>query len=233
MRSNFPKDLDLDLPTSPLGSLWIPNGTAGNSHGSDGGDDANCCGNPGGKQVPGQGGDVTVRAAKAGSVDCSPGVARSARDYVGRGSTGERSVDAEDSRESGGGNGEGGTLTEKKKEKRKTGTARTGARVTEIDYCGMLNRVLPPDIRALAWAPVTEDFSARFSCSDRTYRRAAKRAREVYFVRRSRDGDVDWDVAFWFRRVERFGRCGCCPMFFAEPIHVRLFVYEFLYSGVC
>ena len=40
----------------------------------------------------------------------------------------------------------------------------------EMDYCTMLNRVLPPEIRALAWAPVTEEFSARFSCSDRTYR---------------------------------------------------------------
>ncbi|GCC44646.1 hypothetical protein chiPu_0028575, partial [Chiloscyllium punctatum] len=33
----------------------------------------------------------------------------------------------------------------------------------------MLNRVLPIDIRALAWAPVGRDFSARFSCLHRTY----------------------------------------------------------------
>ncbi|XP_048476929.1 tRNA pseudouridine(38/39) synthase [Rhincodon typus] len=33
----------------------------------------------------------------------------------------------------------------------------------------MLNRVLPADIRALAWAPVGPDFSARFSCLHRTY----------------------------------------------------------------
>ncbi|CAN0387842.1 unnamed protein product, partial [Discosporangium mesarthrocarpum] len=42
--------------------------------------------------------------------------------------------------------------------------------VKEHDYCGILNRVLPADIRALGWAPVTPNFSARFSCTDRTYR---------------------------------------------------------------
>jgi len=40
----------------------------------------------------------------------------------------------------------------------------------EIDYCGLLNRVLPEAIRVLAWAPVTEDFSARFSAESRSYR---------------------------------------------------------------
>lgn len=50
------------------------------------------------------------------------------------------------------------------------GGKRGGMMVREMDYCTLLNRVLPPEIRALAWAPVTDDFSARFSCSDRTYR---------------------------------------------------------------
>ncbi|PKU31541.1 trna pseudouridine(38 39) synthase [Limosa lapponica baueri] len=40
----------------------------------------------------------------------------------------------------------------------------------ELRYTHILNRVLPPDIRALAWAPVEPDFSARFSCLQRTYR---------------------------------------------------------------
>ncbi|KAK0706449.1 pseudouridine synthase [Lasiosphaeria miniovina] len=41
----------------------------------------------------------------------------------------------------------------------------------EIQYCKVLNRLLPPDIRALAWAPtLPEDFSARFSCRERQYR---------------------------------------------------------------
>ncbi|KAM9269435.1 tRNA pseudouridine(38/39) synthase isoform 1-T1 [Morus bassanus] len=40
----------------------------------------------------------------------------------------------------------------------------------ELRYTHILNRVLPPDIRALAWAPVEPNFSARFSCLKRTYR---------------------------------------------------------------
>jgi len=40
----------------------------------------------------------------------------------------------------------------------------------EIDYAATLNRVLPPDIRVLAWCPVRPDFSARFDCFSRTYR---------------------------------------------------------------
>ncbi|XP_037697821.1 tRNA pseudouridine(38/39) synthase isoform X2 [Choloepus didactylus] len=40
----------------------------------------------------------------------------------------------------------------------------------EIRYTHILNRVLPPDIRILAWAPVEPSFSARFSCLERTYR---------------------------------------------------------------
>ncbi|XP_048368834.1 tRNA pseudouridine(38/39) synthase [Sphaerodactylus townsendi] len=40
----------------------------------------------------------------------------------------------------------------------------------EIRYTHILNRVLPPDIRVLAWAPVNPSFSARFNCLKRTYR---------------------------------------------------------------
>ncbi|KAM9175384.1 tRNA pseudouridine(38/39) synthase isoform 2-T2 [Mergus octosetaceus] len=40
----------------------------------------------------------------------------------------------------------------------------------ELCYTHILNRVLPPDIRVLAWSPVEPDFSARFSCLRRTYR---------------------------------------------------------------
>ncbi|XP_048184666.1 tRNA pseudouridine(38/39) synthase isoform X2 [Corvus hawaiiensis] len=40
----------------------------------------------------------------------------------------------------------------------------------ELRYTHILNRVLPPDIRVLAWAPVEPEFSARFSCLSRTYR---------------------------------------------------------------
>ena len=41
----------------------------------------------------------------------------------------------------------------------------------EIPYPQVLNRLLPPDIRVLAWCPSPpEDFSARFSCKERRYK---------------------------------------------------------------
>lgn len=41
----------------------------------------------------------------------------------------------------------------------------------EIQYCKILNRLLPPDIRILAWCPsVPADFSARHDCRERQYR---------------------------------------------------------------
>lgn len=41
----------------------------------------------------------------------------------------------------------------------------------EIPYTHVLNRLLPPDIRVLAWCPnPPPDFSARFSCKERRYR---------------------------------------------------------------
>ncbi|KAJ4125474.1 pseudouridine synthase deg1 [Fusarium equiseti] len=41
----------------------------------------------------------------------------------------------------------------------------------ELQYPRLLNRVLPPDIRVLAWCPSPPlDFSARFSCRERQYR---------------------------------------------------------------
>ncbi|KAH8056351.1 hypothetical protein JL722_7660 [Aureococcus anophagefferens] len=49
------------------------------------------------------------------------------------------------------------------------GDALAGGR-RELDYVNMLNRVLPDDVRALAWRPVVPEFSARFSCASRTYR---------------------------------------------------------------
>ncbi|ROT43519.1 pseudouridine synthase [Sodiomyces alkalinus F11] len=41
----------------------------------------------------------------------------------------------------------------------------------ELDYCKILNRLLPKDIRILAWCPSPPPgFSARFSCIERQYR---------------------------------------------------------------
>lgn len=41
----------------------------------------------------------------------------------------------------------------------------------ELPYIQLINRVLPPDIRVLAWCPhPPPDFSARFNCKERRYR---------------------------------------------------------------
>ncbi|KAB2577532.1 Pseudouridylate synthase 3 [Lasiodiplodia theobromae] len=41
----------------------------------------------------------------------------------------------------------------------------------EMPYCRVLNNVLPPDIRVLAWCPSPgEGFSARFNCKERRYK---------------------------------------------------------------
>jgi len=42
---------------------------------------------------------------------------------------------------------------------------------TEIDFCTVLNRNLPDDIRVTGWAPAPrKDFSARFDCDGRSYK---------------------------------------------------------------
>ncbi|KAK5643256.1 hypothetical protein RI129_007101 [Pyrocoelia pectoralis] len=40
----------------------------------------------------------------------------------------------------------------------------------EINYCTILNKVLPSAIRCVAWCPVKENFSARFNCTLRKYK---------------------------------------------------------------
>ncbi|CAI9116431.1 OLC1v1017573C4 [Oldenlandia corymbosa var. corymbosa] len=40
----------------------------------------------------------------------------------------------------------------------------------EIDYVGVINKVLPNDIRVMGWSPAPLDFSARFSCVRREYK---------------------------------------------------------------
>lgn len=39
-----------------------------------------------------------------------------------------------------------------------------------LDIAHTLNRLLPPDIRVLAWAPVPKHFNARYDCLFRTYK---------------------------------------------------------------
>jgi tRNA pseudouridine38/39 synthase len=44
------------------------------------------------------------------------------------------------------------------------------SRGSEFDYVQILNGVLPETIRVIAWCPIPDDFSARFSCRGRHYR---------------------------------------------------------------
>lgn len=47
----------------------------------------------------------------------------------------------------------------------------TESLANEIDYCALLNRVLPRNIQAIAWMPLRSTvYSARFDCVERTYR---------------------------------------------------------------
>ena len=59
---------------------------------------------------------------------------------------------------------------------------RKGNTTKELPYVIMLNRNLPDNIRVLGWTDVPSDFSARFSCKDRTYK---------YFFPR---GEMDLEV---------------------------------------
>lgn len=88
----------------------------------------------------------------------------------------------------------------------------------ELNYVNLLNRVLPPDIRALAWAPVPGTFDARFSALYRTYKYyfplgtldlAAMRAGAASFVgdhdfRNFCKMDVAGGVTNFRRRILRF-----------------------------
>lgn len=49
-------------------------------------------------------------------------------------------------------------------------TVRTTDDGRPLEYCKMLNRLLPDDIRVVAWQPVGEEVSARFNCASRTYK---------------------------------------------------------------
>lgn len=39
----------------------------------------------------------------------------------------------------------------------------------ELNYVDMLNRVLPEEVKVVAWAPVDKEFSSRFNCQSRSY----------------------------------------------------------------
>ncbi|KAG0700495.1 pseudouridine synthase [Suillus ampliporus] len=51
-----------------------------------------------------------------------------------------------------------------------TSTSSQPSNRLELRYVSILNRVLPPTIRVLAWSPISPDFSARFNCKHRHYK---------------------------------------------------------------
>lgn len=76
--------------------------------------------------------------------------------------------------------------------------------MTEYAYDRILNNLLPDDIRVCGWCPVSDEFSARFSAANRTYR--------YFFVRRSRDLDLDKMRAALIRMVGRHDFRNFCKM---------------------
>lgn len=197
MRSKFPKHLpDSELPTAPLGSLSVgaasANGTAasavaGGSNGTEpnggkaedgasvggGSDDGGNVGGKEAKRQQGAGEDVLGDDASTSKTGSNGGNSTNHSHNTNTNNDGNGRIASSSSS-----NGGNASTTKAQKNKKAVRVDRggggghppAGGEVTEIDYCGILNRVLPPDVRALAWAPVTEGFSARFSCSDRTYR---------------------------------------------------------------
>ena len=91
--------------------------------------------------------------------------------------------------------------------------ARRESQVRELDYCAVLNRVLPRDVRVLGWCPVSDGFSSRFSCSGRTYRYFfARRRRSLQAMRAAADAFVgDHDFRNLCKaRLATFVRHLCC-----------------------
>jgi tRNA pseudouridine38/39 synthase len=54
--------------------------------------------------------------------------------------------------------------------RKKTTADRVEKELSEYPYAKILNNLLPPSIRIMGWAPVSPDFSARFSATTRLYR---------------------------------------------------------------
>lgn len=196
-RSRFPKGLDVELPLAPLGSLKI-NQSVGGSGGNGGSgfgssannsvsiksnankisdDDSNNNRTKAQAAEPGHVRIVTEKNAQSGgSPSGESGGTTDDKGYATSGAEarrGEGKSPAVGCRDGGGAaavNGDTNKKNKKSKKAKVAGSGKGGGEVTEMDYTGMLNKVLPPEVRVLAWAPVTEGFSARFSCSDRTYR---------------------------------------------------------------
>nr|CAG8626375.1 5585_t:CDS:2 [Entrophospora candida] len=66
----------------------------------------------------------------------------------------------------------------------------------ELPYLQILNRLLPNDIRIIAWAPVNKNFDARFNCKSRKYK--------YYFVQENLDIELMQEAANKFLGTHDF-----------------------------
>ncbi|CAJ0838276.1 6888_t:CDS:2 [Entrophospora sp. SA101] len=66
----------------------------------------------------------------------------------------------------------------------------------ELPYLQILNRLLPNDIRIIAWAPVNKNFDARFNCKSRKYK--------YYFVQENLDIELMREAANKFLGTHDF-----------------------------
>lgn len=84
-----------------------------------------------------------------------------------------------------------------------------------LEYCKVLNRLLPKDIRVVAWKVVPENFSARFDCKKRTYR---------YFFPR---GDLDLKVSTYHHhhRFNDWLLCGPTSSFHLAFLYNLFFTF--------
>lgn len=89
----------------------------------------------------------------------------------------------------------------------------------ELDYATIMNRVLPPDIRVLAWCPVEDGFSARFDCYSRTYR---------YFFF-AQDLDLRSMATAMSKLVGQHDFRNFCKV---DPVNVSNFVRQILQFGI-
>ena len=88
--------------------------------------------------------------------------------------------------------------------------------VQEIDYCGMLNKVLPEDIRIIGWNEVSENFSSRFSATYRKYR--------YFFVKRNLNIDAMNEAARYLIGDHDFRNL--CKMDVVNVTNFRREIYE-------
>ncbi|VDP68869.1 unnamed protein product [Echinostoma caproni] len=123
----------------------------------------------------------------------------------------------------------------------------------ELDYVFLLNKVLPPDIRVIAWSPVEPDFNARFSCTQRAYcyflplsglnleamQVAGHRLEGTHDFRNFCSSPVDEGIVTFVRRIDRVHiqssgpECSAQPPQMATPLCFMDCILRQHYRSVC